>query len=247
RMRTSTARPNAGVVTCTSYWRSSSRCDDTTWMPALLTNDTSVDARAVGANRPASTTTRAPTPTPQRGRTPERLRAGGHRLTDDDGDLAVRALLVLRVALVHTRDLRPQRGTLVAGRGASSHLASAVADGDLDIGVGDDVLVPDGIVAGAALRRDEDDAILVEDRRGQHGGAPLARLASDGVQLHGRHAHHRARVATAADDAHGAVPVLEHPAPDVDQRLSWIHAVILLRVPTATTPLPVRRRRGCAA
>src|SRR3546814_2413015 len=78
------------------------------------------------------------------------------RLADHHRDLALGLALVALVALVPSHDLRPQLFPLGRRRGASPQLPRVLVDRDLDIGVGDEVLVPARVLAVAAPRRTEE-------------------------------------------------------------------------------------------
>src|SRR4051794_32160269 len=71
-MRTSTARPSAGVETDTLYWRSSRRVTAFTWIPAASTNVTSgVVACAEGRTNATSASTTTAIVTPERAPQPD--------------------------------------------------------------------------------------------------------------------------------------------------------------------------------
>src|SRR5437763_4781023 len=102
---------------------------------------------------------------------------------DDNRDVALSAALVTVVARVRTDDGRPQLILLFARGRTGPHPPGAVLDRDLDVRVGDKILVPDGVVGVATLGSDKDDAILFTDRRCKKRRPSLPGLAADRLKL----------------------------------------------------------------
>src|SRR5436190_2547577 len=117
-------------------------------------------------------------------------------LEDDDGDGPLGVGLVLVVGLVALDEARPKGAALGVIRHAGADLP-ALAALELDLGLGrrHEVVEPRGVLVGAALGGDDQEAVAVvqvDERRDARGAA----LAPDVVQQqHGRALHRAAEPA----------------------------------------------------
>src|SRR5690242_2643030 len=122
------------------------------------------------------------------------------RIEHYDRDLPVgHLLLVVGVGRPERDGLLPEIGAFGAAGGASAHLLLLGADLDLDIGVGEEVLVPAGMLGSAALGGDDEVAVaglaveqreqellprLAPRRRQQQRGDRERLLAREGGGVH---------------------------------------------------------------
>jgi len=129
--------------------------------------------------------------------------------------VALRASLIAREILVQLDQLGPVVRVLPVVGGVSTHLPDLAPHLHLDVGVGDEVEIPERMLVHAALRRDDDHALPVGKVHERH-RQPATGLSTDhGQQENGLAVQPFAAQPTAGEPIGPRV----HPAHDADDRI----------------------------